>query len=242
MFARLNGLLLAVLPALAVTGCDFGQNQGECDPGDDPPRCDGNAVVTCQSDEYPGWVGESCEAWVCDDRGGAPHCEAPPPQALTHTNRQDACIHVSIAGDPGASKAPAQALAALAHDADGTAVVTPNDEVLVDAVPVTTDAGKAAALAAPTDASFQRHVEQSGYAGKQYVAINPRLAYLVEMSDFEGELDLVGVTLCPAGDTVTAQFSFTAGATPGRVGLTLITLLDDAEVGRSEAVSLYAQP
>jgi hypothetical protein len=239
MFARLTALLLA---ALTVTGCDFGENQGDCDPGNDPPRCDGNAVVTCPSDEYPSWVGESCEAWVCDDQGGAPHCAAPPPQALTQANRQDACIQVSIAGDSGASKAPAQALAALPLDADGSTVVTPNDTVLVDAVPVTTDLGKAAALAAPADASFQPHVEQSQFAGKQYVAINSRLAYLVELSDFEGELDLVGVTLCPAGDTVTAQFAFTAGATPGRVGLALTTLLDDAEVGRSKAVWLYAQP
>jgi hypothetical protein len=78
-------------------------------------------------------------------------------------------------------------------------------------------------------------------AGTQFVRVNERLAYLVEIQDYEGEVDLTEVILCAEGDRIATRFAFTPGGVPGRVNVVVATLLDDAEVGRTAPVALTVE-
>jgi hypothetical protein len=236
----------ALVSALTLVGCDARTDEGDCVPGDDAPRCDGQAIATCESGEYPSWILESCDAWVCDESSGRPTCVAPPPQALRAVGTVDGCTRLFIPATESMPAFPAPErtavpVAALAQDPEGGSILTAHDIALVDAVPVTADTRPTAALAAAQGASLQPHVERAAMAGTQFVRVNERLAYLVEIQDYEGEVDLTEVILCAEGDRIATRFAFTPGGVPGRVNVVVATLLDDAEVGRTAPVALTVE-
>lgn len=244
-FIAAAGFFLTV--ALASAGCDLRSRWDECDPGDDAPRCDGDAIATCEDAEYAGWSYTSCEAWVCSEASGRAACVPPDPEPLASEGTVDACTHLRPVVQPGLLEIPQPArtprpVAALPKDESGSALLTFADIAIVSGPTVTADVRPTSALSASHGATLQPHVEPEPTSGVQLVVVNERLSYLVDVRDYEREVELVEVVLCPVGDEITAEFFFEPAGHPGRVEVVISALLDDADAGQSEPVSLYVEP